>query len=319
MLEVIQYNDTLKQTWDTFVEQADNGSFLFQRHFMEYHKARFEDYSLLVYKDTKLVAILPANITDSIVHSHQGLSYGGLVSKNSYLNDYFEILSTLLSYLNTHNISKLQLNPIPNIYTKKYNQEIDYALFLLEAKRNRSDAYFVINPQDYNINRNRKRALKVAEENQLSLIKNTDFTDFWTILNNNLAQRFQAKPTHTLAEISLLQSKFPNNIKLFEVKKEGKTIAGAVIFLVNDIAHIQYSSADESREATGSMDFLFQEIIKYYSNKKYISFGISGEDKGRQLNAGLVYWKQSFGAQVAVQNYYLIETANYKLLNTVFR
>jgi len=42
---------------------------------MEYHKDRFNDYSLLVYKDQKLFGLLPANITNDTVVSHQGLTY----------------------------------------------------------------------------------------------------------------------------------------------------------------------------------------------------------------------------------------------------
>ena len=47
---------------------------------MEYHKDRFDDYSLLIFdvKD-KLVAVLPAHKVENILHSHQGLTYGGLV------------------------------------------------------------------------------------------------------------------------------------------------------------------------------------------------------------------------------------------------
>ena len=59
--------------------EAKNTTFLFQRDFMDYHRDRFEDYSLKVYKKEKLVALLPANINDNIVYSHQGPSYGGVV------------------------------------------------------------------------------------------------------------------------------------------------------------------------------------------------------------------------------------------------
>ena len=44
---------------------------------MDYHKDRFEDYSLMVFKDEKLVAVLPANRVEDKLFSHQGLTYGG--------------------------------------------------------------------------------------------------------------------------------------------------------------------------------------------------------------------------------------------------
>ena len=33
---VVTYKDSLKQDWDNFVKEADNGGFLFLRDFMEY-------------------------------------------------------------------------------------------------------------------------------------------------------------------------------------------------------------------------------------------------------------------------------------------
>ena len=51
--------------------------------FVEYHSDRFTDYSLMVYEDQKLIAIMPANFDENgDVHSHQGLSYGGVLNKS---------------------------------------------------------------------------------------------------------------------------------------------------------------------------------------------------------------------------------------------
>ena len=50
---------------------------------MDYHKDRFEDFSLLIYKGERLYALLPANINDDVVYSHQGLTYGSFVLQDS--------------------------------------------------------------------------------------------------------------------------------------------------------------------------------------------------------------------------------------------
>jgi hypothetical protein len=65
--------------WNTFINEAKNATFLFHRDFMEYHKDRFDDFSLMVFDKEKLVAILPANRVGDTVFSHQGLTYGGLI------------------------------------------------------------------------------------------------------------------------------------------------------------------------------------------------------------------------------------------------
>ncbi len=46
---------------------------------MEYHNDRFRHYSLIVLDKEKWVAVLPANVVENQVFSHQGLTYGGLV------------------------------------------------------------------------------------------------------------------------------------------------------------------------------------------------------------------------------------------------
>ena len=48
---------------------------------MEYHSDRFQEYSLLVFNEEKLMAVVPANRVGATVFSHQGVSYGTIVVK----------------------------------------------------------------------------------------------------------------------------------------------------------------------------------------------------------------------------------------------
>ena len=78
------YKDNYKCLWDSFVDNSKNGTFLHKRDYMEYHKDRFEDFSLMVFDESdseimQLIALLPANIVDDTVYSHRGLTYGALI------------------------------------------------------------------------------------------------------------------------------------------------------------------------------------------------------------------------------------------------
>ena len=67
---------------------------------MDYHKERFEDYSLLCFKKGKLIAVLPANYKNSKLYSHQGLTYGGLIiSSKIKFEDYLRVFEKVLKYL----------------------------------------------------------------------------------------------------------------------------------------------------------------------------------------------------------------------------
>ena len=68
---------------------------------MDYHSDRFHDYSLMVFDEDKLVAVLPANKNENTVFSHQGLTYGGLVlNSKAKLSSVISILKGVLHFLN---------------------------------------------------------------------------------------------------------------------------------------------------------------------------------------------------------------------------
>ena len=82
---VQKYTTENYDLWNEFVAHAKNATFLLHRDFMEYHQDRFEDYSLLLFDETqKLRAIFPANRVGTVLHSHQGLTYGGLVFETNH-------------------------------------------------------------------------------------------------------------------------------------------------------------------------------------------------------------------------------------------
>ena len=106
MLKIRLYDPTLKPVWDNFLENCKNGTFLFKRDFMDYHKSRFDDFSIMIYSDNQLSALVPGNIDLNNVYSHQGLTYGGiLINSNSKFIEYLEIFTKVLTFLKKNSIS----------------------------------------------------------------------------------------------------------------------------------------------------------------------------------------------------------------------
>jgi len=290
---------------------------------MDYHKDRFQDFSLFVYREEKLLALLPANFNDTIIYSHQGLSFGGmLLANNTTFEEAKNCFKTILSFLETKKIETLQLKLLPKIYQLLPSDEIDYLLFKVEAKNTRRDITSVIeNSNKLPItSSNRKRGIKKAIKNNLMIKEEDNFEGFWNeILIPNLQEAHKTKPVHALAEITLLKSKFQNNIKQFNVYYEANLLAGITIFESETVAHIQYISANNEGKRLGSLDFLVNFLInEKYADKKYFDFGISNENQGKQINKGLVNWKESFGARSVVHDFYEIETKNHQLLNNLY-
>jgi hypothetical protein len=105
----------------------------------------------------------------------------------------------------------------------------------------------------------------------------------------------------------MLAGRCPENIKLFAAYKSGEMLAGVIIYESPLVAHAQYIAATEAGKRSGALDLILGHLINdYYSRKKYFDFGISTEDAGRHLNAGLIENKQGFGGRAVVHDFYLM-------------
>lgn len=302
------------------VSKAKNGTFLFYRDFIEYHKDRFEEHSVLVMENNVLIAIFPANVHQNTIYSHQGLTYGGFLYQSLKIAKVLEVFKAVLRYYNTQGFAFMQIKSIPSIYHKKPAEELLYLLFVAKSKLIRRDALAVISTSNVlGISRGRMEGVQKGKKRDLKVVEENKFGAFWQkILIPNLEKKHQANPVHSLSEIEYLQRKFPKNIRQFNVYYKDEIVAGTTIFESDLVAHAQYISANENKNELGSLDFLYHILItEVFANKKYIDFGISNEDQGKKLNGGLSFWKESFGASTVIQDFYEIATSNYTLLDNV--
>ena len=316
---VEKYTKENRLAWDTFISGAKNATFLFARDFMEYHSDRFTDYSLLVYKDDLLYAVLPANIVGDKLYSHKGLTYGSLVlSKSAKLLYTFEAFKALLAFLNAKAISTLELRNIPTFYNTMPSDELSYFLFKANATLIKRDALMVIDTSTkIKFQKNRREGINKAKRNGLTIAVDDNFEGFWNeILIPNLQQKHEVAPVHSLEEIQLLAAKFPDHIKQVNVYKDNVIVAGTTLFLTKTTIHPQYVSGNSDKNAFGSLDLAYDYIINHFdSSKRYFDFNISSEENGTALNSGLIFWKESCGARTYVADNYLIDTACYKTLD----
>ncbi|MFN3754758.1 GNAT family N-acetyltransferase [Flavobacterium sp.] len=307
--------------WNAFIGTAKNATFLFHRDFMEYHADRFEDYSLLVFEGQKLVSVIPANVIDNKIFSHQGLTYGGFVfGEKVKLGEVIIIVKSVLAFLNLNKFESFQLKLVPSIYNSTFSEEIEYAMFLTEAQLIRRDCLSVIDlQQSFSFKKDRKKCILRSQKHNLLIKEEPDFEFFWNeILIPNLSKKHQSKPVHSSQEITKLQNAFPNNIRHFNVYQNDKIVAGTTVFVTDKVAHPQYISANEQKNELGSLDFLYNHLItKVFKDKSYFDFGPSHEENGKKINGGILFWKESFGAKTTVQDFYEIKTANYPLLENV--
>ncbi len=316
MIEVKRYHAQLANEWDAFVSKSKNGTFILQREFMDYHQDRFSDHSLMIYQDHKLRAVVPAHQKDEVLYAHQGLTYGGFVwHRKIKFDEAFDCFKSALAYAYSQGISALNLKDIPRIYAQVPSDELDYFLSLAEAKCIKKDVALVI---DYDsalgFEKNRREGLNRARRHELKVVCDDNFEGFWrTILIPQLAEKHQAKPVHTLEEIKLLASRFPESIKQVSVYHRDKLVAGTTVFLTPTVVHPQYVMGDGDKNMLGSIDLAYEFIINEFAQgRRYFDFNTSSEENGTLLNSGLLFWKQSCGARCITVNQYQIETVRHK-------
>jgi len=308
-MNVVRYHAQQKTAWNAFIAASKNGTFLLHRDYMEYHNDRFEDHSLC-FVDNKghLRAVLPATCHKVSLVSHGGLTYGGVICGEDMTTPLMlDVFTALISYAKTAGFSRILYKTVPQIYARLPAEEDRYALFLNNSNLVRRDVLSVIAQQNQGpVQARRERKIRQAESAHLRIVDSQEFGSFWPVLERNLLERHQVRPVHTLPEIELLATRFPENIKAhWVVDSDGQILAGVVMYVSDRVAHAQYISTSAVGREIGALDFLFSVLIAdRYADKAYFDFGISNEDDGRTLNLGLIEQKEGFGARAVVHDYY---------------
>ena len=213
MFEIVRYTSAHHDEWNKFVAASKNGTFLFDRRFMDYHADRFEDCSLMIYRRGVLYALLPANIKGEVLTSHGGLTYGGLVmSDKCTAKGVQEAFEAINDYLRVIAVRKVVYKAIPWIYHQQPAEEDLFALtsvcFARLIIRDISSA--IISERRLPFAESRRSGIRKAQRRGLQVRESTDFAAFWQVLNANLTKKYGVRPVHSAEELILLNSRFPD-------------------------------------------------------------------------------------------------------------
>lgn len=311
MIEIARYRAEDKEAWNNFIDIARQATFLFNRNYMDYHASRFNDCSFVVKQKKRIIAVFPANRVGEILYSHQGLTYGGLLtSKTIGVERVAQILDELSIYLKRIGVNRIIYKAIPWIYHTIPSQEDLYILTnqynVKLLSRNISSAFPLIGRQYFS--QSRRWRLRKAKTNAIFVDESNDLSTFWKILSDNLKSRFGATPVHSLEEIERLKNAFPKLIKLYMAVEtdSGQALGGTIIFETQQVIHTQYISATEKGKEVGAIDLIFDKLINsvYKDRGGYFDFGTSATNGGKDLNKGLINQKESYGGRAVCYDIY---------------
>lgn len=311
MITLERYNPDRACEWDALVEASRNGTFLHKRAYMDYHSDRFDDCSLMAFDSKgRLIAALPAHRAGKVLASHRGLTYGGwIMSNRADMEAMMEVWQNLLEFARGEAFDEIIYRPVPHIFHRYPAEEDIYALWRSGGALDSvqiSSTVDLTEPLGFDMAG--RQAVRKAEARGIVAGASDDFEGFWRVLTENLMTTHGAVPVHSLDEILLLHSRFPDNIRLYTATLDGEILAGVVMYDTGVVAHSQYASASPTGKDLRAMPALYHAIMAEAKSRgcRYFDFGTSCEDGGRHLNLGLIRQKCGFGARgIAFPSYRL--------------
>ena len=316
MIEIVKYKNNMNSEWDSFVESSINGTIFHKRSFLSYHVDRnFNDASFIFKKRGQIISVFPAAIINdsgrNILFSHPGASFGGLIVNNASFSEILEILDLIESYCKKNGVEKIRIIPAPQIYQKKLDESVLYALHwknyeiceqyyssVIPIKNNISEHLTLINK---NKSRTKDYYSGLIDSNNLIIDWNNSFDKFYPILEEN-KKMHNSKPTHSLDELYKLHDLFPDQIKLVLIRQDKNVIGGSLLFAANQrVAIIFYNMIDYQFVNLQIASLQVIESIKwaYKNNYKFLDFGISHQpDHINPLTPkmSLIKFKDEFGS-----------------------
>lgn len=311
---ITRFDPTLHTgAWDSFItDEAANSTFIHLRSYMDYHADRFDDFSLIATDSSgKIIAVLPAVKQDDSVSSHPGLTFGGLLTgKRLHHRDIDATLTAIISFLREKGVKKLTVTQPPFIYQSRPTGDVEYLLYgklngILDRRRLLSVLELQAEPIFSAL---RKRNFKKAEKLNLTVGQSTDIDTFYSMLSANLADRYNARPVHSLDEIKLLAARFPDNISLY-MTFDGKTaVAGSILYKSGSVVKTQYIASTRAGRESGGVDLLLMTLIERATRQGYRYFDLgSSESMPGIINSGLIFQKEGFGAGGVCLDTYTID------------
>lgn len=316
------YAENYEKMWDGFVENGSvNGTFLHTRRFLNYHPAeRFEDFSLLI-KDKKqhLAAVIPGCIQYEegvkTFYSHKGSTFGGpVISKEAYFaNNVAQMIECAQQFLKENHFQKVIYKITPDLFSVEKSDLLEYLLYY-EGYEEQKELNLYIDYDAYEadtikaVSRRKKRSILCCAEAGLKLKElktDEEICQMHHILELSL-QKYSLRPIHTPQEMMRFRDVIiPDECGFYGLFMEDRMVAGAMMFYFYQAstAHAQNICAlPEYSKKLSPNTYMFFCMINEMRRKGFrrLSWGISSEHGGREINWGITESKEEYGSRHAV-------------------
>lgn len=329
-IDLQPYQESFATEWDAFViNQSRNGGIFQERKFLSYHpKDRFKDESLLFYSGHHLIGVLPAAccmMADQQLAavSHPGSTAGALVyHKEMTVREVLLMLEKAIEYYKNKGFYRLEFRLAEALFSYPTDGELLYLLWHRGFKLVTREICSCVNleNEDNWLRMGRKKnpaTIRSLKNKGVQVHQIEDPAIPYSLIAQNLANRYEKKPTHSLEELSDLKSRYPDRIHFWVAVKDHLTLATVVVFVVNKQAvHTFYIAQDYTYARLNVMPILFYEAFNYYKalGFKWFNFGLSS--RGDWIKWGILEFKERMGGRATFKDVWALDNlAAYQFYN----
>ena len=319
-----KYNDINFIEWDNFIlNKSLNGTLYHTRLFLSYHKDRFEDHSIMIYDNKKLIAVFPCCKINNEFHSHKGSTCGGIVILERYytLVKLTEILNLIYDYYD----NTLHICVSESTYFKRASN--DLLVFLMRQKcESKVDIslYFDINREKNIIDNfpksDNKRILKkyinrnIKEQITFKIADNdSEYITFYEKLSEYLKSRNKVSPLHTLEEFILLKGILKEKQFLLLAKNSNnELLSGAYVFLINKNTYYTVYLMTNYEKKYSQIFFTLYKLYQLakLNNIKYVNLGACSKNGGEVILDTKYKMKYSCGCEPILKYCFTYKTSH---------
>ena len=307
-ITIERYQPRLAGAWRGVLRDARNGIFQFDRGYIEYHGDRFEDMSAVAYVDGRPSAIMPLAFDPALrkVVSHPGLTFGGPVVIRELRGDaVLAVVDALLDALRDWGATSCLVKLLPQILATYPSAEVDYGLWrrgFALVRRDLSSLLPLAGAIPFNTSK--MQAVRRARKQGVT-VTDAAVENFYGLLCDVLLAQHGVTPVHSLAELEQLHATFPRDILVRLAVLDQRVLAGTLVYRYGHVWHTQYLASSDEGRRVGALDLVIAELMAEatVAGASHVSFGVSTVNQGMDVNAGLLWQKESYGARTMVHDY----------------
>jgi hypothetical protein len=302
--------------WDAFIQHSSrNGGIFQERNFLGYHApGKFHDDSLTFWSGNAIAGVLPVARVDTpdgriVAHSHPGSTAGGLIyHREMTLREVLSLLELAIDYYRSRGYDRLELRLAESLFSYPTDGELLYLLwhrgFQLVTREIGSCVNLEQSDNWLSLGRRKNPGtIRSLKKQGIICLQTDDPNASFTLVINNLEQRYGKRSTHTLEELADLKARYPDRLHFWLAARDDTPIATIVVFVVNRHAvHDFYIAQDYAYAKLNVMPALFYQAFEYYQAKGFHWFNFGLSSRADLIKWGILEFKERMGGRATYKD-----------------